>query len=112
MYLPSAKALPKWRRKSLKLVTSFGRVGPRSVSPRKAAVLVATPSIGRGPRSISSMKTPGARYSGMDASVRLRVGSRRLRLGQLLGLGDPRVALQLVPALLAGRRIVGCKLEA
>ncbi len=28
--------------------------GPRSVSPRNAAVLVATPSMGFGPRSISS----------------------------------------------------------
>src|ERR1041385_5221850 len=72
MYLSSPKAPPKWRRYSFTLVTNLGRIGPRSVSPRKAAVLVATPSIGRGPRSISSMNTPGARYSGMATSVQKR----------------------------------------
>jgi hypothetical protein len=39
---------------SAALVTRFGRVGPRSASPRNAAVLVGTPSIGRGPDGSSS----------------------------------------------------------
>src|SRR4029450_6655408 len=51
------------------LVTSVGRLtGPRRATPTKPAVLVLTPSMGRGPSSISSTYTPGARYSGIVPS--------------------------------------------
>jgi hypothetical protein len=41
--------------------------GPRVVAPTNPAVLVLTPSIARRRGGTSSMKTPGARYSGMPA---------------------------------------------
>src|SRR5689334_914277 len=82
----------------------YGLVGPRSVSPRNAAVLVATPSIGFGPRSISSTKTPGARYSGIAILLgSLSHGLQLLQFGadvcfELAGfVGEERLRVGKIP---------------
>src|SRR5205823_133734 len=54
--------------------------GPRSVMPTTPVVLVLTPSMGLLPVSISSTKTPGARYSGitllLSASVEAHLSAK------------------------------------
>src|SRR3954471_14622157 len=104
------------------LVTSCGSpcVGPISAAPTKPAVLVLPPPMGCEPVSTSSTYTPGARYSGILASLLLELrlreqvddvdgapvvephGHDRRRRGRRRGLevelGDPRDAVDAVPA--------------